>query len=267
MNLSDKVIIVTGSSGGIGFATAQFILEHGGCVVCADISALSEEQQENLTTHEERFLEASCDVTDMINAKAVVETAVKRFGRIDAVVNCAGIDRHSNFFDLTEDDFSEIFNINVLGSFRVSQESARQMARQPRRDLDSYSIVHLSSVNAVIGSPTHVAYATTKGAVTQMTRVMAVELAPLGIRVNAVGPGTVRTNMLDNLLQTNPEALEQIMRRTPLERLANPEEVAATIGFLLSDYASFITGQTIYVDGGRTVQNLVLQQNEVREET
>jgi glucose 1-dehydrogenase len=160
--------------------------------------------------------------------------------------------------DLRDDEFADILDINVLGSFRLSQAVARRMIDSRTAGRSSCSIVHLSSVNALVATATHLAYATSKGAIAQMTRAMAVELGPHNVRVNAVGPGTVRTPMLDDLLKLKPDTMINILRRTPLGRLAEPIEVAAVIGFLLSDHASFITGQTIYVDGGRTVQNLTL---------
>ncbi len=258
MDLTDRVIVVSGGSGGIGFASAGFILDHGGVVVVADATPLSAAQRERVASHGDRVLEIACDVTRVTDAEAVADGAVARFGHIDGIVNSAGIDRHHDLLDLTADEFGTILDINVLGSFRLTQAVVRRMVASPRTHPRSYGVVHMSSVNAVIGTPTHVAYATSKGAIAQMTRVMAVELAPHGIRVNAVGPGTVHTQMLDDLLRYKPDALASIIARTPLGRLGDTTEIAAVVGFLLSDHASYITGQTIYVDGGRTVQNLTL---------
>jgi NAD(P)-dependent dehydrogenase (short-subunit alcohol dehydrogenase family) len=188
----------------------------------------------------------------------VIDETLQRFGQIDGLVNSAGVDQHHPLLELTDQEFLSIFDVNVLGSFRAAQIVARRMAQEPRQPPQSYSIVHLSSVNAQIGTATHTAYGASKGAIAQMTRVMAVELAPLGIRVNAVGPGTIRTQMLDQLVAKRPDALRSVLQRTPLGRVGEPNEVASVISFLVGDGASYITGQTIYVDGGRIAQNLPL---------
>jgi NAD(P)-dependent dehydrogenase (short-subunit alcohol dehydrogenase family) len=249
---ADQAIIVTGGSGGIGFATARMLLERGARVMLADRAPATAAQQADLERHGDRAHLVRCDVTVRADVEAMVAQAVGRFGRVDALVNSAGIDRRHRLFDLTDDEFKLIVDINVIGSFRAAQRVARGR-RAPGR---SYSIVHLSSVNARIGSATHTAYSATKGAIAQMTRVMAVELAPERIRVNAVGPGTIRTEMLDRWVANKPDALDAVMLRTPLRRVGEPHEVAAVISFLVSEQASYVTGQTFYVDGGRIAQNL-----------
>ena len=258
MNFDERAIVVSGGSGGIGFAAATFLLERGGRVALIDSVAPNAAQKVSLSNYGERAIALVSDVTRREDVERAVQAAWDGFGRIDGLVNCAGVDRHHDFMDLRDEEFADILDINVLGSFRLSQAVARRMIDSRTASRSSCSIVHLSSVNALVATATHLAYATSKGAIAQMTRAMAVELAPHNVRVNAVGPGTVRTPMLDDLLKLKPDAMTSILRRTPLGRLAEPIEVAAVIGFLLSDHASFITGQTIYVDGGRTVQNLTL---------
>jgi glucose 1-dehydrogenase len=258
MNFDERAIVISGGSGGIGFAAATFLLDRGGRIALIDSVAPSAAQKASLSDHGERAIALVSDVTRREDVEKAVETAWRGFGHIDGLVNCAGVDRHHDLIDLLDGEFADILDINVLGSFRLSQAVVRRMIDLPTAVRSSCSIVHLSSVNALVATATHLAYATSKGAIAQMTRAMAVELAPHNIRVNAVGPGSVRSPMLDDLLKLKPDAMTSILRRTPLGRLAEPTEVASVIGFLLSDHASFITGQTIYVDGGRTVQNLTL---------
>jgi glucose 1-dehydrogenase len=256
MRHSEQVIIVTGGLGGIGFATSAMLAERGARVVMADRAEPSKRQRGVLERHAGRHVLVHCDVTSRSDVEKTVARALDVFGRIDGLVNSAGIDRRTPLFEVTDEAFKQILDINLLGSFRFAQLVAKQMVRQGVPKDRSYSIVHLSSVNAKIGSATHMDYSATKGAIAQMTRVMAVELAAHGIRVNAVGPGTIRTDMLDRWVAANPHALDSVHLRTPMKRVGEPGEVAAVISFLLSNESSYVTGQTFYVDGGRIAQNL-----------
>jgi len=251
MNFEGKSVIITGGAGGIGLASAHFLANRGARLTLAGRGQAPQGLPKGA-------IYVSCDVSSRSSVESLVAAAVEAYGVPDGVVTSAGIDRHHDFLELQDDEFSEILNTNVLGSFRVVQTLARLWAKAPRKGQESYSVVLVSSINAVIATPTHTAYATSKGAIAQMTRVMAVELAPYGVRVNAMAPGTVRTAMLDDLVRQKPNALDSIYARTPMGRVAESEEVASGIGFLLSDHSSYITGQSLYADGGRTIQNLTL---------
>lgn len=251
MEFQGKSFIITGGAGGIGMAAAKFLAARGAQLTLAGRGKTPPDLPEGA-------IFVSCDVTSREQVEGLVATAISAHGLPDGVVTSAGIDRHHNFLELEDDAFAEILDVNILGSFRVIQALARRWVDSPRQAPHAYSVVLVSSVNAVIATPTHTAYATSKGAIAQMTRVMAVELAPYGVRVNAMAPGTVRTAMLDDLVAQNPNALNAIHARTPMRRIADPEEIASGIGFLLSDHASYITGQSLYADGGRTIQNLTL---------
>jgi NAD(P)-dependent dehydrogenase (short-subunit alcohol dehydrogenase family) len=255
MSFAKKHYIISGGRGGIGLATAKSLVAKGASVTLADLQPPAESQLQELGTAAHFH---ACDIRKAANVEALVEASMSRFGLPDGIVTSAGIDRHHDFFDLTDAEFAEILDVNVLGSFRLVQACARRWRNVPRTALESYSAVLLSSVNAVIATPTHTAYATSKGAIAQMARVLAVELADFGVRVNAMAPGTVRTAMLDQLETDRPDAMSKILARTPLGRVAEPDEIAEGIAFLLGDGASYITGQTLFADGGRTVQNLAL---------
>lgn len=251
MKFDNKLYLITGGASGIGFATAAFLAGNGARVVVSDRNAPMSTLPDGVS-----FLR--CDVKETDDVDQMIRKCVDAHGVPDGVVTSAGVDRHHNFLELEDAEFAEILEINVLGSFRVVQRLARIWSKAPPSQSSCYSAVLLSSVNAVIATASHTAYATSKGAVAQMVRAMAVELAPYCIRVNAMAPGTVRTPLLDALEKEKPNALEAVLRRTPMKRVGEPEEIAAGIAFLLSDFSSYITGQSLFADGGRTVQNLTL---------
>ena len=196
MNLENRVVLVTGGLGGIGFATAKYLLDNGANVTLADMIQPSPDQAILLKRFGANAIVTACDVKSRRQVDETVKSTVETFGRVDGLCNCAGCDHHADFLSLSEEEFHRILDVNLVGSFRVAQAVARVMAKAPRSDGSLFSIVNVSSVNAEIGTATHAAYAASKGGIAQLTRVMAVELAPLGIRVNAVGPGTIRTVML-----------------------------------------------------------------------
>jgi NAD(P)-dependent dehydrogenase (short-subunit alcohol dehydrogenase family) len=243
MRLEGKVALVTGAAQGIGLACAQAFAREGAKLVMADLNA--EKVEEGA-----RRLGAAgigCDVSRKADVVAAVETAVARHGRLDILVANAGIVHAAEFLDLEEADFDRVLAVNLKGIFLAGQAAARQMVKQG----GGGAIVNMSSVNAVMAIPNQVPYVVSKGGINQLTKVMALSLAPHRIRVNGIGPGTILTELAKTAVLGNPEAERKILSRTPLGRMGEPAEVAAVAVFLASDAASYLTGQTIYPDGGR----------------
>jgi NAD(P)-dependent dehydrogenase (short-subunit alcohol dehydrogenase family) len=191
-----------------------------------------------------------CDVGDKAQVDALVAAAITAHGRIDVLVNNAGIFKACDFLDITEADFDAVLRVNLKGAFLVAQAVAREMAQAGRG-----SIVNMSSVNGTLAIPSIASYNVSKGGINQLTRVMALALADKGIRVNAVAPGTIATELAAKAVLTSEEAKARIMSRTPLRRLGQPAEIADTVAFLASDAASYITGEIVVVDGGRMALN------------
>ncbi len=256
MRVKDQVVVITGAGGGIGYGCARRFAAEGARVVISDIdadkgaAALQSLQGEGA---EATFI--ACDVGDKGQVEALVAGAVEAFGRIDCMVANAGIVKGADFLDFTEADFDAVLRVNLKGVFLCGQAAAQQMVKQgPRTGEGSGgtagSIVNMSSINAVVAIPTITPYCVAKGGVNQLTKVMALALADRGIRVNAVGPGSINTEMV-RAVNDDPAAWARLMSRTPMGRLGEPEEMGNVAVFLASSDASYITGQTIYADGGR----------------
>ncbi len=191
-----------------------------------------------------------CDVGDKSQVDALVQHVLTRHGRVDVLVNNAGIFKAADFLDVTEADFDAVLRVNLKGAFLVGQAVAREMAKT-----GSGAIVNMSSVNGVLAIPNIASYNVSKGGINQLTRVMALALADKGIRVNAVAPGTIATELAARAVLTSEAAKQKIMSRTPLKRLGTPEEIADVVAFLASDAASYMTGEIVVVDGGRMALN------------
>ena len=254
MALNGKTAIVTGAAGGIGYAIAERFLREGARVVIADIDQPKGIKAEKALSGlgEVRFIRS--DVARRLDVHNLVAAAIDAFGDIDVLVNNAGIVHDAAFLDLNEEDFDRVLGVNLKGSFLVGQAVARRMVDKVRQGGAPGAIVNMSSVNALVAIPTQVPYSISKGGVNQLTRVMALALAPYGIRVNAIGPGSIRTDML-NAVNNDPEARNRVLSRTPLGRVGESSEIASIAAFLASDDASYVTGQTIYADGGRLPLN------------
>jgi glucose 1-dehydrogenase len=254
MTLQGKVALVTGGAQGIGLACAQRFVADGARVTIVDRDAARGAQAVAAMGGAAcaRFIEG--DVTAPGLAQRALDETVAAFGGIDVLLNNAGITHAADFLDLAVEDFDRVLGINLRSYFVFGQTVARHMAQAGTRG----SIINMSSVNSVVAIPNQVPYCISKGGVNMLTRVMAISLAPRGIRVNAIGPGTIATELARNAVLGSPQAERTIMSRTPLGRLGEPEEVASVASFLAGDESSYFTGQTLYPDGGRLALNYTM---------
>jgi len=250
MRLEGKVAIVTGGARGIGRACAELFAAEGAAVVVADIDSEAGERAVaaiGAAGGRVRFVET--DVGDRAQAERLVDRTLEAFGRLDVLVNNAGVIKTGDFLELEEADFDAVLRVNLKGAFLVGQAAARVMVRHGKG-----AIVNMSSANAVLAIPNQVPYVTSKGGLNQLTKVMALALADKGVRVNAIGPGSILTDLL-KVVMDDEAARRKILSRTPMGRCGEPAEVARVALFLASDESSYITGQCIYPDGGRLALN------------
>ena len=261
MSLDNKVAIITGGAHGIGRAIVRRFLDDGARVVFADIDddAGTVAETELATHGEVRFVE--CDVGERLDIRNLIATTLDAFGEIDILVNNAGIVAGADFLDLDIADFERVMKINLTGCFLAGQAVARHMVDQIEAGGRAGSIINISSVNAVLAIPNQVPDAVSKGGINQLTKVMALSLAPYGIRVNGIGPGSIMTELLESVMD-NSDVKARILSRTPLRRIGDPHEIAGIAAFLASEDASYITGQTIYADGGRLALNYTVAVDE-----
>jgi glucose 1-dehydrogenase len=251
MRLDRKIAIVTGAARGIGLAIARAFVAEGARVVLADW--LGDEVQRAAAALGPAAHAMTTDVGDAGQVQRLVREATSRFGGLDVMVSNAAVQAEIPFLDLTEQEFDRVIRVNLKGAFLCGQTAARQMVERGTRG----SIINLSSVNAVVAHPVLVHYAASKGGIAMLTKGMAVALGPHGIRVNAIGPGTVNTPMNANFFSV-PGMKDRFLMRTPLGRIAEADEIAQVAVFLASDEASYVTGTTIYADGGRLALNGVM---------
>jgi NAD(P)-dependent dehydrogenase (short-subunit alcohol dehydrogenase family) len=201
-----------------------------------------------------RTIYCHCDVRLKADVEAALAATRAAFGPPDALVNNAGIFKASAFLDIDEADWDAVIAVNLKGAFLVAQAVAREMAAEGRG-----AIVNMSSVNGVLAIPEIASYNASKGGIDQLTRAMALALADRGVRVNAVAPGTIATELARKAVLGSEAARRRILGRTPLKRLGEPGEVADVCAFLLSSAASYITGSVVYVDGGRLALNYTVE--------
>jgi len=240
--------LITGGARGIGYACAEALKNDGARIVLADIN--SDAVAAAATQLGGGSVSYTCDFGVPAQIHQLFDQIEAEHGPVEILVNNAGIAMPNKFLDTTLDQFTRVIDVNLVGVFTATQRAAQTMVA---KNIEG-AIVNMSSINAVVAIPDIAAYCASKGGVTQVTKAAAIALAPHNIRVNAVGPGSIDTAMLAGV-NANPEAMSMVMSRTPLKRLGTPEEIGNTVAFLCSDKASYITGETINVDGGRLGMN------------
>jgi 3-oxoacyl-[acyl-carrier protein] reductase len=244
---ADRVAVVTGSARGIGAATARRFAEEGASVAVLDLDEdVAAETAAGLGAA--KAVGVGCNVAESASVDAAVERVVDELGKVDILVNNAGVTRDNLLIKMTEDDWDAVMNVHLRGSFLMSRAVQKHMVSAKYG-----KIVNLSSVSA-LGNRGQANYSAAKMGLQGFTRTLALELGPFGVNVNAIAPGFIVTDMTDATARrvgVEPEEYRKAAaERTPVRRVGYPEDIAAAAAFLCSDEASFITGQTLYVDGG-----------------
>jgi glucose 1-dehydrogenase len=253
MRLKNKVALVTGAASGIGRACATRFVREGATVALVDIDRDRGQEVAAALSKEGNVAFFGCDVGFKDQVDSTVNDAVETFGQIDILLSNAGIMRRFDFLELSETDFDDVIRTNLKSVFLFGQVVGRHMAA--RR---SGVIINMSSTSVVMTMPTLAAYAASKGGISSLTRAMAISLAQYGIRVNAIGPGTILTELNRTNLLANAETRRNILARTPLMRLGEGDDVAGVAMFLATDDSAYVSGQTVYADGGRAGLNYSL---------
>lgn len=242
------IALITGAAKGIGYACAEAIAKDGAKLVLSDINA------EGVQTAAEKLgngtVAIACDMGDPDQILSMFDRIEHEHRPVSILVNNAGIAMPGEFLTTPLDNFRKVIDVNLTGTFVAIQRAAKAMVECGIEG----AIVNMSSINAQVAIPSIPAYCASKGGVMQLTKATALALAPHNIRVNAVGPGSIDTEMMA-AVNANPEAMKMVMSRTPLKRVGTPREIGDVVAFLASSKASYITGETIYVDGGRIGMN------------
>jgi glucose 1-dehydrogenase len=270
---NDKVVVVTGSSRGIGKAIAKEFAKNGYSVVLnardeeelkQASKEIEEETKQNDDNNNSKIALVVGDISQEQTSQSLIEEAIKRFGRLDVLVNNAGISGTSRKInELTTDDWQKVIDINLKGAFICTRDALKHMLQNNSKtsqgysdtknnDNGNYSIINISSVHESIPQSESTPYAASKGGMMMLTKTVALEVADKGIRVNGIAPGAIATDMNKDMLE-DEEKKNQEEQNIPMHRIGQPEEIASVALFLASPAASYITGTTIYVDGGLTL--------------
>lgn len=248
MNLKNKVAIVTGARRGIGQGIALSLAKAGANVVVSDIDQGDcQKVVKEIEKLGREGLAVKCDVSSKGEVEAMVKATMDKFGRIDILVNNAGIAVFKPFLELSEEDWDKTLDINLKGQFLCAQAVAKEMVKKKYGKI--INIASVASGQVGVGFPNLAHYCASKGGVVAMTEELALELTPMGINVNAIGPGVIETPMTKDLL-SDKKTKQGILARVPKGRTGRPEDVAQAVVFLASDGADYVTGATLFVDGG-----------------
>ncbi len=241
-----KVAIVTGGGSGLGMAIAQKFTENGITTVIAgrDVDKLNKAKEQL----GERCIAMQCDLSNLASIPAFVENVLQQCGQIDILVNNAGINMKKDFTEVTDQDFQNILTTNVTAVFALSREVVKHMLTK-----STGCIINISSMAAQYGLPKVIAYSASKTAIDGMTRAMAVELSPRGIRVNAIAPGFIYSDMTAKALNSDPERKAKVFGRTPMGHMGQPEDIGNAALYLAGDGAKYVTGVVLPIDGGNSI--------------
>ncbi|HKL17293.1 MAG TPA: 3-oxoacyl-ACP reductase family protein [Patescibacteria group bacterium] len=249
MTLKNKVAIVTGARRGIGKAIALELAKKGASVVVSDIN-LEEQKQvvEEIKELGQKALAIKADVTSREEVENMVQKTIDKFGRIDILVNNAGISGLKPFQDITEEDWDKVLDINLKGNFLCTKAVSKHMIKQ-----ESGKIISIASIAGKVGFRNASAYCASKAGIVNLTKELALELAPKNINVNAIAPGIIKTKMTEDMLEDENQK-KALMQSIPLNRAGGPEEIGKAAAFLASNDADYITGHTLVIDGGWLAQ-------------
>ncbi len=247
MKLAGKVACVTGSGQGIGQAIAIRLAQEGADVIVDDrvIGESAEQTLAEIRRCGRRAMAVQGDLSNPADDRRVIAEGVAQMGRIDILVNNAGVEKRADFWDVTEADFDFVLGINLRGTFFITQDFVKHLRETNRPG----RIINISSVHEELPFPHFSTYCASKGGLKMLCRDLAIELAPLGITINNIAPGAIETP-INKALLNNPELLKMLLEKIPLGRLGTPKDVAGLAAFLASDDAAYITGSTLFVDGG-----------------
>lgn len=245
-DLSGKLALVTGGGSGLGFSIAQKFIHYGARVIIA--GRREDALQAAVAKLGARAVYKVCDLAQLQTVAPLVESLEKEFGAIDVLVNNAGVNMKKNVLEVSDEDFEGVIRINQQAVFSLTREVAKKMA-----DRKKGNIIMISSMAAQYGIPKVIAYTASKSAVEGMTKALAVELSPLGLRINCIAPGFIETDMSAKALNNDPERKNRVLSRTPMQHLGKPDDIGLAAVFLASEAAKYITGVILPVDGGNSI--------------